>query len=101
MKHLDPDWDMHNELGLPEFSLPRGEIAWAEVICHHAFGLGLYLPDFDAYAHVNIPEVADTVVHGPAEFPAIGSRVRARSFGPSGRPGRPLAMSLRGVAQEE
>jgi hypothetical protein len=99
-KHLDPNWDMHNEQGLPEFSLPKGEVARAEVICHHAFGLGLYLPDHDAYAHVNIPEVSDTVVHGPEEFPPIGSHVYARSFGPSPRPGRPLAMTLRGVAKE-
>lgn len=96
-KHLDRNWDMHNLRSMEPFSLPAGEVVQAEVICHHSFGLGLYLPDYDAYAHVNIPEVSDTVVHGPEEFPPIGSKVRARSFGPGSRPGRPLAMTLRGV----
>ena len=57
----------------------RGEVA-----CHHPFGLGLYLPDHDTYGHVNIPEVSDVVVHGPNEFPPIGTQGSARVLGPSG-----------------
>jgi hypothetical protein len=100
-KHQAPDWDMHNEHDIKPFSLPADEIVQAEVICHDPFGLGLYLPDYEAYAHVNIPEVSDTAVDGPAEFPPIGSKVRARSFGPSARPGRPPSMSLRNIEGED
>lgn len=100
-KYRNPNWDMHNERDLEMLSLSAGQIVEAEVICHHPFGLGLYLPDCGAYAHVNIPEVSDSVVHGPAEFPSIGSKVRARSFGPSARPGRPPSMSLRGIEAQD
>ena len=89
-------WDMHEAGSAEFFTLPAGEVVAAEVICHHPFGLGLRLPEFDAHAHVNITEISETVVHGPKEFPAIGSRVLARSFGPSGE-GHHLTMTLRGV----
>ncbi|WP_410622978.1 hypothetical protein [Amycolatopsis sp. cmx-8-4] len=97
LKHLEPGWDMHKAGSAEFFVLPAGEVADSEVICHHPFGLGLYLPEYDAYAHVNIPEVSETVAHGPDEFPPIGSSVRARSFGPSGE-GHHLTMTLRGVS---
>jgi hypothetical protein len=96
-RHVEPGWDMHSAGSAEAFVLPAGQVVDAEVICHHPFGLGLYLPEYDAYAHVNIPEVSDAVAHGPEEFPPIGSSVRARSFGPSGE-GRQLTMSLRRVS---
>jgi hypothetical protein len=61
-----PNLDMHNEVGLVDFSLPRGEVAYAEVVCHHSFGLGLYLLEHDAHAHVNRPEISDAVLRGVA-----------------------------------
>ncbi|MEV6639031.1 hypothetical protein [Amycolatopsis sp. NPDC051371] len=95
-RHLEPGWDLHRAGSAERFVLPAGEVVDAEVVCHHPFGLGLHLAEYDAYAHVDIPEVGGTLVRGPADFPAVGSAVRARSFGPSGE-GRPLTMSLRGL----
>ena len=83
-KHQEPGWDMHRPGSVEPVSLPRGEVVRGEVVCHHPFGLGLYLPDHDSYGHVNIPEVSDVVVHGPNEFPPIGTQGSARVLGPSG-----------------
>jgi predicted RNA-binding protein with RPS1 domain len=99
-KHLDPSWDMHTPGNVVPVQIQPGEVVRGEVVCHHPFGLGLYLPDHDTYGHVNIPNVADTVVHGPDEFPPIGSKVWARSFGIRGD-GRQLNLAMRGVTAPE
>ncbi|MCU1680181.1 MAG: hypothetical protein JWQ81_920 [Amycolatopsis sp.] len=95
-KHLDPSWDMHKPGNVVPVQITPGETVHAEVVCHHPFGLGLYLLDYDTYGHVNIPNVADTVVHGPEEFPPIGAQVWAQSFGIRGD-GRQLNLTMKGV----
>jgi hypothetical protein len=99
-KHLDPSWDMHNPGNVVPVQLQPGEVVCGEVVCHHLFGLGLYLPDHDTYGHVNITNVADAVVRGPDEFPPIGSKVWARSFGIRGD-GRQLDLTMQGVTTPE
>lgn len=68
-------------------AVPVGVVVRAEVVCQHPFGLGLYLPEIDTYGNVNIvniPSHDGAIVSGPAQFPKIGSSVRARSLGVSG-----------------
>jgi predicted RNA-binding protein with RPS1 domain len=95
-KHSDPNWDMHRVGAVEPVELPAGETVRAEVVCHHPFGLGLYLPDHDTYGNVNATEVDGPDVHGPEDFPPVGSEVTARVLGLSGP--RQLGLSLRKTA---
>lgn len=95
-KDLDPNWDMHRAGAVEPVALPAGEIVRAEVVCHHPFGLGLYLLDHDTYGNVNATEVAEADVHGPEDFPPVGGKVTARVLGLSGP--RQLGLSLLKVA---
>ncbi|EWM18676.1 hypothetical protein [Kutzneria sp. 744] len=92
-RHRDPNWDMHRPGAVELVALPVGEVVRGEVVCHHPFGLGLYLPDHDTYGNVNATEVEGEDVHGPEDFPAIGSAVTARVLGLNGP--QQLALSLR------
>ena len=64
--------------------LQVGATVTGVVVCHHAFGLGMFLADRDEYGHVNITEVKPGAVRGPEDFPAIGSSVEGVVLGYTG-----------------
>jgi hypothetical protein len=58
--------------------LKEGERVAAVVVCHHVFGLGVYVDARDEYGHMDIP------FKGPEDYPPIGAAVEASVFGYSG-----------------
>jgi hypothetical protein len=66
--------------------LSEGMRVSAVVVCHHDFGLGVYIAERDHYGHVDITLVGppDVTLHGPEDFPPIGSTVEAAVLGYSG-----------------
>jgi predicted RNA-binding protein with RPS1 domain len=96
--HDRASWDMHShgaEIVKPEHDrLPIGATVTGIVVCHHAFGLGMFLADRDEYGHVNITEVKPGVVRSPEDFPATGSSVEGIVLGYTGIDGQ-LRISLR------
>jgi hypothetical protein len=88
--HLQSGWDMHahgDELTKPEQRrLSDGTQVSAIVVCHHVFGLGVYIAEHDHYGHVNITSIASPGrLNGPEDFPPIGSTVECCVLGYSGR----------------
>jgi hypothetical protein len=47
----------------------------ARVVCHHTFGIGLWLVDRDEFAHVDVPFIVPGRIRGPQDYPPIGSQV--------------------------
>ena len=90
LRHEVQGWDMHDhgdEIRKPEGERSsEGEEVQAVVVCHHHFGLGLYIPNRDEYAHVNITSVKaqGERIDGPDDFPPIGSHVRGIVLGYTG-----------------
>ena len=88
-RHLWDGWDMHSrgaELFRREGDrLQAGAAVHGIVVCHHAFGMGVYLPDRDEYGHVDITAISSHRLRGPEDFPEIGSEVEATVAGYSGR----------------
>jgi predicted RNA-binding protein with RPS1 domain len=86
--HSRASWDMHShgaDIVKPEHDrLHAGISVTGAVVCHHAFGLGMFLADRDEYGHVNITEVKPGAVRGPEDFPAIGSSVEGIVLGYTG-----------------
>ncbi len=107
-RHLEPGWDMHehgDELVRPEaHRLAPGARVAGVVVCHHAYGLGMYIErtrfvhvvpepvlpggtlprwneDRDEYGHVDIPVIKPGRLRGPEDFPRIGSRVEGTVAG--------------------
>jgi len=81
------DWDMHSDPGstVPEDQeLPEGTRITGEVICHHAFGMGVRLDGPVQYGHVNITEISQGPLRGPEDFPPIGSHVSVVVIGYTG-----------------
>jgi hypothetical protein len=69
------------------------------VVCHHVFGLGVWLPEHGQYGHVNITSIAPPGVplRGPEDFPLIGSVVEGTVLGYTHRDAQ-LTLSLRPAA---
>ena len=73
------------ELARPENDrLSGGTEVCGIVVCHHHYGLGVYIADRDEYGHVNLPFVGPGRLRGPEDFPAIGTNVNATVFGYTG-----------------
>ena len=89
--HAQPHWDMHAhgaELARPESEwIATGTPVSGAVVCHHHFGLGVWIPDHGQYGHVMITEIVPPGVRirGPDDFPPIGSAVEAIVLGYTGR----------------
>jgi predicted RNA-binding protein with RPS1 domain len=83
---------MHRTGAVVPVDLPHGDEVRGEVVCRHPFGVGLYLPDQRTYGHVDGIQMPDSV-SSPADYPEIGSPVRARVLGVAD--GRQLRLSLR------
>jgi hypothetical protein len=83
--HDQPGWDMHDrgaEIRRPaEDRLQPGTRVGAIVVCHHPFGMGVYIEERAEYGHVDIPFIAPGRLRGPEDFPPIGSQVDATVSG--------------------
>lgn len=88
LRHLSPGWDMHDhtrDLATPEGNrLSRGTAVSGTVVCHHHFGLGMYVADHDAYGHVNITAIGPGPFRGAEDFPTVGSPVSGEVLGYTG-----------------
>ena len=64
----------------------EGEQVRGVVVCHHAYGLGMYLPDRSEYGHVNITSIrpAGQRLAGPADSPPIGAEAQGTVLGYTG-----------------
>ena len=64
----------------------EGDQVHGVVVCHHHYGLGLYLPDRDEYGHVNITSIKPPGerIDGTADFPPVGSQVDGTVLGYTG-----------------
>jgi hypothetical protein len=51
------------------------------VVCHHEFGIGVYVGSHDQWGHIDIPHIKDGSLPGPGDFPAIGTEVQGRVSG--------------------
>jgi hypothetical protein len=79
--------DHGDEIKTPEAERrAEGEQVRGIVVCHHVYGLGMYLPDRDDYAHVNITSIKPSGerVAGPADFPPVGDEVEGAVLGYTG-----------------
>jgi hypothetical protein len=65
------------------------------VVCHHQFGMGVWVADHDQFGHVNVAAIRDGQIRGVEDFPPIGAQVRAVVLGSSGSEGRQLRLSTR------
>lgn len=94
--HRQKGWDMHDHgaeiVTLERNRLDEGAPVNGVVVCHHPFGLGVYLADVDQYGHVNITAIG-TSVRGPNDFPAVGSAIEGTVLGYSGMLGQ-LTLTL-------
>jgi hypothetical protein len=64
----------------------EGEQVRGIVVCHHVYGLGIYLPDRDEYGHVNITAIKPPGerIDGPADFPPVGGPIEGTVLGYTG-----------------
>lgn len=87
-QHHEPGWDMHDhgaDLARAQSDrLSEGAQVNGIVVCHHHFGIGIYIPDRDEYGHINLPSIGPGPLRGPQDFPPIGATVNATVFGYTG-----------------
>jgi hypothetical protein len=91
MLHHEVDgWDMHDhgdEIMKPQADRSaQGAPVVGVVVCHHPYGLGIYIADRDEYAHVNITSIKPPGerIDGMADYPPLGSRVEGTVLGYTG-----------------
>ena len=83
-------WDMHTAgpeiLAARTACLPDGVEVVAEVICHHAFGIGVRLVEHFDFAHLDVPAIRPTSgdLVNKLTFPPVGSRIKAVVLGYTG-----------------
>lgn len=90
-----PRVDLHDADRAPvaEAELPSGTVVESTVVCHHVFGVGIWVADHGQFGHVNVPAIRDGKIRSVEDFPPIGTRIRAVVLGYSG--GRQLRLSTR------
>ena len=95
---MRPDFDIHDAGSVPavadERLLAEGLPVAGRVMCHHPFGLGVYVEARDQYGHVHVPYIREGTVRGAEDYPSIGAAVEASVLGYSGAQ-RQLRLSLR------
>lgn len=65
---------------------PEGARVNGIVVCLHVFGLGVYLPEADAFGHVNVTEMGvESATRFPDDYPQIGARLSMIVLGHSGQ----------------
>jgi hypothetical protein len=60
-----------------ERQLDRGTAVDAVVVCHHPFGMGLYVESVRQYGHVDAQNVRNRGMHDPDDLVPIGTAVTA------------------------
>jgi hypothetical protein len=90
-----PRVDLHDADHAPvaEVEIPFGTVVESTVVCHHQFGMGVWVAGEDQFGHVNVPAIRDGKIRSVEDFPPIGARVRAVVLGYSGS--RQLRLSTR------
>ena len=76
---------MHNQPpSTPESSVPERTVARGIVVCAHAYGVGVYLPDIGDFGHVNVPALGVAMLRDLDDYPAVGTVLSLTVFGRSG-----------------
>ncbi len=90
-----PPVDLHDADHAPvaDVEIPSGTVVDCTVMCHHPFGMGVWVADHGQFGHVDVPAIRDGKIRGVEDFPTIGTRVRAVARGYSGS--RQLRLSTR------
>lgn len=79
--------DMHDDPSAAVDSsdqLEAGTWVRGVVICHHAYGMGIELPEVGQFGHVDVPMVRDRPRPGETGFPPVGTTISAVVLGYSG-----------------
>jgi hypothetical protein len=78
--------DLHDKQHAPiaEVEIPAGSVVEVTVVCHHPFGLGVWVEEHDQFGHVNVPTILDGPIRDFEDYPRIGGRRRAVVLGYSG-----------------
>lgn len=90
-----PRVDLHDADHAPvaEVEIPFGTVVESTVVCHHQFGMGVWVAGQEQFGHVNVPAIRDGKIRSVEDFPTTGTRVRAVVLGYSGS--RQLRLSTR------
>jgi predicted RNA-binding protein with RPS1 domain len=90
-----PRVDLHaaDHAPVAEIEIPFGTVVESTVVCHHQFGMGVWVAGHDQFGHVNVPAIRDGRIRSVEDFPPIGTRIRAVVLGYSGS--RQLRLSSR------
>ncbi|MCF4121703.1 hypothetical protein L1785_11990 [Antribacter sp. KLBMP9083] len=77
--------DLHDARHAPvaDVEVEAGLAVDATVLCHHTFGMGVWVAGLDHFGHVDVPAIRDGAIGGSEDIPVIGSRVRAVVLGSS------------------
>lgn len=90
-------FDMHDDRAAisvrAEDRLDTGMAVSGFVVCHHEFGIGVYVGAHDQWAHVDVPHIQDGFLSGTNDYPAIATEVQGHVLGYSGS--GQLRLSLR------
>jgi hypothetical protein len=61
----------------PERRLDRGTAVKAVVVCHHPFGMGVFVESAAQYGHVDAPNVRNAGMRDAGDFPPVGTELTA------------------------
>jgi hypothetical protein len=68
----------------PRSDLEAGQIVRAVVVCVHAYGLGVWLPEHAVFGHVNAPHMGVPHAHTLDDYPTVGAVLTTGVLGYSG-----------------
>ncbi|MBO0608904.1 hypothetical protein [Myceligenerans salitolerans] len=68
----------------PADEIAEGTLVGVTVVCHHPYGLGVWVDGVDQFGHVNVPGISDEPIGSPENYPPIGDRLRAVVIGYNG-----------------
>jgi hypothetical protein len=81
-----PRVDLHDadHALVADVEIPFGTVVDCTVVCHHQFGMGVWVADHGQFGHVDNPSIRDGKIRDIEDFLPIGTRVRAVARGYSG-----------------
>jgi hypothetical protein len=79
--------DLHDRRYAPRAvdEIAEGTLVDVTVVCHHPYGMGVWVEDFGQFGHVNVSVIRDEPTDGLDAYPPIGVRLRAVVIGYSGQ----------------